>query len=154
MSGEDGFDRDYDEGAAYHDYFSTDELMFNTPFENESLRNKDEILAIRHPDYPDDHLAIAVKFLEKNPVNENKIGMIDFVVLTDRSGANRVYVTGGTGFRSYDQQEMAIDSTGAIWKVTEEALLGTGGRSLKRLPSYRAFWFGWYAAFPHTRLAK
>ena len=36
-------------------------------------------------------------------------------------------------------------------------VLGPGaadGRTLERLHSYRAFWFGWYAAFPHTRLVK
>jgi hypothetical protein len=40
------------------------------------------------------------------------------------------------------------------WKVGEDALNGPGGRTLKRLPAHRAFWFGWYSAFPDTRLVK
>ena len=36
--------------------------------------------------------------------------------------------------------------------------LGTSGflygRVLHRIPAQRAFWFGWYAAFPHTRLVQ
>lgn len=139
---ETGFVRDYDEGAASRDYFSTDKLMFNTPFNNKSLRNKDEILALRHPDHPNDQLAIAVEFLEDNPVYANRVGDIDFVVLTDESGANRVYRTGASKFLAYDQQDEAIDSTGMTWKVIERNLVATDGRTLERLPSYRAFWFG------------
>jgi len=149
-----GFTRDYDEGSAYHDYFSTDDLMFNTPFNNQSLRNKDEILAIRHPDYPNDQLAIAVEFLEENSVYANRVGDINFVVLTDKSGGNRVYVTGGIVFRKYDHETTAVDSSGTSWKVTEKNLIAEDGRTLERLPSFRAFWFGWYAAFPRTRLVK
>jgi len=149
-----GFARDYDEGAAYRDYFSTDDLMFNTPFKNESLRNKDEIVALRHPDYPNDQLAIAAEFLEDNPVYTNRIGDLDLVVLTDQSGANRVYRTDGVRFRTYDQQDEAIDSTGTTWRVTERNLVAADGRALDRLSSFRAFWFGWYAAFPRTRLVK
>lgn len=151
---ETGFVRDYDEGAAYRDYFSTDELMFNTPFNNKSLRNKDEILALRHPDYPNDPLALSVNYLKNNPVHADRIGEIHLVVLTDKSGANRVYRTGGSKFLAYDQQDKAIDSTGTPWRVTERNLVAADGRTLERLPSHRAFWFGWYAAFPHTRLVK
>jgi len=151
---ETGFIRNYDEGAAYRDYFATDDLMFNTPFNNEALHNKDEILALRHPDYPDDQLAIAVEFLEDNPVYVNKIGNMDLIVLTDKSGGNRAYVTAGNVFRIYDQETTAIDSSGSTWKVTEKNLIAEDGRTLERLPSFRAFWFGWYAAFPGTRLVK
>ena len=43
---------------------------------------------------------------------------------------------------------------GGNWKVTESQLDGAGGATLKRLPAHRAFWFGWYAAYPGTRLVK
>ena len=33
-------------------------------------------------------------------------------------------------------------------------LAGPGGAVLRRLPAHRAFWFGWYAAYPATRLVK
>jgi len=38
--------------------------------------------------------------------------------------------------------------------VGEAQLTGPGGETLKRLPAHRAFWFGWYAAYPQTRLVK
>ena len=81
--------RDYDEGAAYRDYFSNDRLMFGVPKLDARLPNKAEVLALR---------------------------------------------TSG--------------------KPAEDGLLGPGGASLKRLPAHRAFWFGWYAAYPATRLVK
>ncbi|MEO1475810.1 MAG: DUF3179 domain-containing (seleno)protein, partial [Pseudomonadota bacterium] len=44
-----GHFRDYGEGVAYNDYFSTDRLMFNTPFRDDRLKNKQEVLALRFP---------------------------------------------------------------------------------------------------------
>ena len=40
------------------------------------------------------------------------------------------------------------------WTMDEHALTAGDGRVLRRLPAQRAFWFGWYAAFPHTRLVR
>ena len=58
-----GHQRNYGEGAAYRDYFATDDLMFEVSRSDRRLRNKDEILAIRIPGAPP--LAIAVKHLLK-----------------------------------------------------------------------------------------
>ena len=55
---------------------------------------------------------------------------------------------------SWDGDARARDGAGQTWQVTEDGLLGPGGAALKRLPAHRAFWFGWYAAYPATRLVK
>ena len=34
----------------------------------------------------------------------------------------------------------------------EEKLTSDDGRVLYRLPAHKAFWFGWYSAYSHTRL--
>ena len=39
-----GHERDYREGAAYRDYFSTDDLMFQVPLTDRRLKNKDEVV--------------------------------------------------------------------------------------------------------------
>ncbi len=57
-----GHRRDYREGAAYREYFATDELMFSVPFSDTRLRNKDEVLALRFGDSAAP-TAIAVRFL-------------------------------------------------------------------------------------------
>jgi hypothetical protein len=48
------------------------------------------------------------------------------------------------------------DSAGGLWTVTEEALVprAAGPKPLPRVTAFRAFWFGWYAQFPDTRLVK
>ncbi|MEZ5354216.1 MAG: DUF3179 domain-containing (seleno)protein [Bryobacteraceae bacterium] len=58
-----GHRRDYSEGAAYRNYFSTDRLMFEVSRHDRRLRNKDELLAIRLPGRTP--LAIAVSRLRK-----------------------------------------------------------------------------------------
>ncbi len=83
-----GYQRDYGEGVAYHDYFATDRLMFIVPRRDERLANKAEVLALRQPD---ETLAIAADFLAAHPVYQVRMGKLNMVVLTDTSGANRVY---------------------------------------------------------------
>jgi len=76
---------------------------------------------------------------------------VRYVVLTDPTGANRVYESGGVTFDKLARAS-ATASDGAEWEVTEDALIGPGGQRLDRLPAHRAFWFGWQAAHPETRL--
>ena len=76
------------------------------------------------------------------------------VVLTDASGANRVYESKALQFASWDNNASARDSSGGTWRVDEAQMSGPYGEKLKRLSAHRAFWFGWYAAFPDTRLIK
>lgn len=149
-----GHQRDYDEGAAYSEYFSNDRLMFGVPKLDARLPNKAEVLALRVSGKAADQLAIAADFLLANRVYHGRIGTRDFVVFTDASGANRVYERANLRFASWDGDAGARDSTGKAWQLTEDKLTGPGGASLRRLPAHRAFWFGWYAAYPATRLVK
>ena len=149
-----GHQRNYDEGNAYNDYFSNDRLMFNTPFNDQRLKNKQEILALRFPASPGQQLAIDTAYLLEHPVYENSIGQQKFVVLTDRTGANRVYDPKGTSFAKYDRDATVVDASGQPWTVNEGWLEARNGDRLERLPYHRAFWFGWRAAFPETKLIK
>ncbi|MEO7855058.1 MAG: DUF3179 domain-containing protein [Rubrivivax sp.] len=150
--------RDYREGAAYREYFASDRLMFNVPHLDDRLPNKAEVLALRFADQagkgPGESLAIAADFLLRNKVHHERLGGQRFVVLTDASGANRVYASGVLRFADWDGKAQARDGDGGVWVVEEGRLLGPGGKQLERLPAHRAFWFGWYAAYPDTRLVK
>ncbi|MEO0443527.1 MAG: DUF3179 domain-containing protein [Pseudomonadota bacterium] len=149
-----GHRRDYGEGIAYQDYFATDQLMFNTPFEDKRLNNKQEVLALRFAGSPMDQLAIDTDFLAKHPLYTGQIGRQAFIVLSDSSGANRVYDPENIDFVAYDQDSQVTDAQGNTWAVTEEQLVSKSGRVLQRLPYHRAFWFGWQAAYPQTQLIQ
>jgi len=155
LSVETGHNRDYDEGVAYSDYFATDRLMFNTPFSDNRLKNKQEILALQFPEYPRGQLAISTDFLAEKPIYEDALGPVKFVVLTDQSGANRVYkLDADIHFSNYDGKDTATDKSGTKWTVFENRLESAEGKKLERLPYHRAFWFGWQAAYPNTKLIK
>jgi len=151
LSPDTGHQRDYSEGAAYREYFATDRLMFTVPKLDARLPNKAEVLALR---FAESALAISADFLRASRVYHDRLGRQEFVVLTDASGANRVYEAAGVRFESWDGAASARDRSGRTWKVGEDGLSGPGGQRLKRLPAHRAFWFGWYAAYPDTRLVK
>ena len=154
LSLETGHQRDYDEGAAYREYFATDQLMFSVPKLDARLPNKAEVLALRSPGHPGEQLAIAAEFLRANRVHHDRLGAQPFVVLTDASGANRVYESRDVKFTGWDGEFRARDRQGRSWTVSEDKLDEPGGQTLKRLPAHRAFWFGWYSAYPGTRLVK
>jgi hypothetical protein len=149
-----GHARDYGEGVAYKDYFATDRLMFNTPFNDTSLKNKQEVLALRFAGAPNQQLAIDTNFLSENPIYADRVGPQKLVVLTDKSGANRVYDPKNITFTTYDGDSLLTDSNGQKWILTEAALTSETGNTIARLPYHRAFWFGWKATFPDTRLVK
>ena len=147
-----GHERDYAEGAAYRDYFATDEVMFTIPAFDSRLKNKAEVFTVLLASHPDRPLAISADFLAANPVHHETIEDTAFVVLTDPSGANRAYASEEVKFTGYDGDRSVRDGEGGKWTMNEHALRAEDGRVLHRIPAQRAFWFGWYAAFPHTRL--
>ncbi|MEZ5535779.1 MAG: DUF3179 domain-containing protein [Thiolinea sp.] len=153
LSLETGYQRNYDEGEAYRDYFATQKLMFAVPETDDRLQNKDEVLALTFPGTAET-LAIDARYLLKHPVYHDRVGAQKLVVLTDSSGANRVYESGNTRFKHYDGQQQVTDDQGQQWAVREDVLSGPDGRQLQRLAARRAFWFGWYAAYNDTRLVK
>ena len=122
--------------------------MFDVPETDSRLLNKDEILAMRSGE---EQLAISTEFLQENTVYHDAIAGTKFVVLTDATGANRVYEAGEVVFESWDQNEVVTDSNGQQWKASASSL-SDGKTTLARLPAHRAFWFGWFAQFPETRL--
>lgn len=155
LSEKTGHIRNYGENVAYQNYFGTNELMFNTPFNDQRLKNKQEVLALRFPAAPKNQLAIDTNFLNKNPLYKNRIGAQKLLILTDRSGANRVYNPKNVNFVSYDRDSTLVDDKGIKWTLTESELIAQNDQPrLGNLPYHRAFWFGWHATYPETRLIK
>jgi hypothetical protein len=148
-----GFERDYREGAAYREYFATDRLMFGVPRLDDRLSNKAEVLGLRFGGREDRAVAIAAELLRRRPLFQAAHGGTPFVVLTDASGANRVYARGARVFARWDGGATLVDEEDRSCAV-EESRLVCGEEELPRLAAHRAFWFGWYAAFPDTELVR
>lgn len=146
-----GHRRDYSEGAAYRAYFSHDKPMYAMPTNDDRLKNKAEVLVMRDDN---EQIAMAADFLAQHPVYHQQLGDQSFVVLTDASGANWVFESKGPKFVSWNQIDTAVDENGKNWHASELNLTNNEGTVLKRLPAHRAFWFGWHAQFPETRLIK
>ncbi len=154
LSLETGHTRNYGEGVAYREYFSTDELMFMVPKQDSRLKNKDEVLGLIFQHAPDTPIAIASTYLRNNPLYMDEVAGERFVVLTDTSGAHRVYEAADITFEKWDQDSTVIDAQETKWKLSEATLKSADGRILYRQPSHNAFWFGWFSAYKHTRLVK
>lgn len=154
LSLETGYSRDYREGAAYRDYYATDDLMFPVPGRDTRLPNKAEVLGIALPGAPRDVLAITIDYLHRHPLLHRTLGSRQLVVLADRGGAMRVYEAGDIRFKHWDREAELLDTSGKRWRMEEGSLLASDGRRLPRLPAQRAFWFGWQAAYPETALLR
>jgi Protein of unknown function (DUF3179) len=128
------------------------------------LKNKDEVLIVRSSDASP--IAISTEFLNRNRVYHVSIGDCEFVVLTDKSGANRVYESGSVRFIDWEKDVLKSDHSSANneekstqWRLTEDALVSItedakDRKTLPRVSAHRAFWFGWYSAYPDTTLIK
>jgi hypothetical protein len=153
-----GFERDYGEGKAYRDYFSTDRLWYDVPRHDDRLKSKDEVLVFRLSSSSEEEIpfAISVRFLKKKRLFQFRERGLEFVVVTSARGASRVYQTSGHSFGELKQRDRLADLHGYEWLVTEEGLVRSGSPSqtLPRIAAQRAFWFGWYAQYPNTRLIK
>jgi hypothetical protein len=162
LSRDTGYDRDYSEGAAYREYFATDELMFEVPERDGRLPNKAEVLTLLlHPAGSDPEtarrpLAVWAEFLKRNPIYHLTFAGQELVIVTSSAGANRVYVAPpGTRFIRQRPEGRLEDAQGRGWLVTEDGLIcEVGGERSPRVPARRAFWFGWYAQFPDTALVR
>ncbi|MGD9935054.1 MAG: DUF3179 domain-containing (seleno)protein, partial [Dehalococcoidia bacterium] len=116
-----GHQRDYAEGAAYRDYFSSDRLMFQVSKTDARLRNKDEVLVMRLSDGAGGTTPIAIdaRFLRAHPVYPFAAGQARYVAITSPSGANRVYRL-VTDMPEQRHGSSVVDSTGRRWRVTED----------------------------------
>jgi hypothetical protein len=154
-----GFPRDYSEGAAYREYFSTDDLMFEVSKKDARLRNKAEVLVLRPGGQTGGvgpPVAIAVDFLANRRVYHVDAAELDLVVITTAAGANRIYSAGSYRFTRVDGEDRVLDVDGRAWIVEEDHLRATfdAGLRLPRVSAHRAFWFGWFAQHPETLLIR
>jgi hypothetical protein len=67
-------------------------------------------------------------------------------------GETRAYERGGHTFRPAGVAGELIDEHGRVWKAGEDGLEGQAGEKLERAGGHLAYWFGWFAFFPETKV--
>ena len=160
--------RDYSAGAAYGDYFVSEETLFPAGHANGRLPAKTQIFALRLNDQPKAY-PLSILFAEKlvhdtvgsQPIllvaNEGNVNVHGYsyeleYISYSAGGAVRAYERGARQFVLSDDPAVLLDEQGERWSMTEEALFGPAGERLERLGGHLAFWFGWSAAHPNTAL--
>jgi hypothetical protein len=165
---ETGYQRPYNPGAAYGDYFAYDQTMFPVWQRSDLLDTKDRIYALRVEGIPK---AYPLDILFEEVVVNDTIGETAIVLIASQGeiivdGYNQrvgeVSYSAGGEVRAYARQDetfspgeevnTVLDSQGHVWQVTEEALVGPNGEIVERVSGHLAYWFGWFSFFPKTLL--
>ncbi|MDP1671263.1 MAG: DUF3179 domain-containing (seleno)protein, partial [Alphaproteobacteria bacterium] len=139
-----GHRRDYSGGAPYGDYFASPDLMFPTRTDEKKLKQKDLVFALRSSVV---EKAWPLAMFDGGAVINDTAGILELVLIGDSATQTvRAYRSEGRPFTkaAAPDQVMLNDET---WRVTEEALVAPGGKTLPRLPGHVAYWFAWSGYF-------
>ncbi|MCB8977496.1 MAG: DUF3179 domain-containing protein [Ardenticatenaceae bacterium] len=169
-----GYNRIYLPGAAYGDYFASDErlfrdgLMFPVWQQSDRLFNKDHVYALRLDETPKAYAVtdLLAEQVVNDVVGETAVALIAAGEIVEVNGTSQrtgpVTYTSGAEIRAFARGEhtfapssddfVVLDENGRPWQVTEEALIGPDGATLARINGHLAYWFGWYAFYPKTEL--
>jgi len=132
--------------------------MFDVPTLDDRLNNKDEVLVLRVADASGvrQPMAIATDYLNNHRLHHLEYTGRQFVVVTSRGSANRVYDASEVRFTSQFDDDRVVDEDGEVWRVEEAALVAVSDSTRRRArqAAHRAFWFGWYAQYPETILIR
>jgi len=148
---ETGFQRNYAEGAAYAEYFASDETMFPVAWRDKRLKAKDWIYGIiiggTSKAYP-------LRALRNMPIAHDRVANEEIVLISDAKRLSaRAYETKGHRFVAKKENGNLIDNGDDEWLIEEEKLVRIADhKELFRLPGHLAYWFGWYAFFPSTEV--
>lgn len=144
--------------ATYFDYFNSPDTMFPVWLRDDRLEAKDIVLGLKIDDMAK---AYPVRVLQMERVVNDALGDVNVVVLASEiSPASKVYERAEREFSRVDGDNSTgvpmtvVDESGAVWNVTEDALVNVSdpSQTLRRIPTHMSFWFGWYAFYPDTLL--
>ena len=134
-----GFQRDYRPGMPYGEYFASPELMFPVVVRDRRLDPKDRIYVLRDGE---NEMAWALSLFTGGTVIHDRVGPRDVVLIGNAEFETvRAYESGGRTFNVVTDDPAHVESDGALWSISEDALTGPGGETLARLPGHMAYWF-------------
>lgn len=158
----------YIAGARFGEYYSSTELQFPLPEKSGKLILKEWVYGLKVGDAAK---AYPAKTLAEEKVVNDSVGGTNVVLVAPHGtlvakgrhpllgvfdyslGAEvRAYKREDVTFKAGESDYTLVDGDGGEWKVTEEALIGPGGKRAPRLPGQLAYWFAWYAFHPDTEV--
>lgn len=154
-----GFNRDYTNGAAYADYFNDPGFLMFPVWQQDTTQqeNKEIVFTLLLNDTPK---AYPLDVIIPESVTNDTLAGTDLVIISRQTPERDFFEPGGAAVRAYERGDHVfspgetplevIDENGAVWQVTEEALVGPDGEQLPRLGGHLAYWFGWYGFYPDT----
>ena len=165
-----GYERPYELGAAYGDYFSYEATMFPVWQRSDDLPAKSRVYALYLDGVPK---AYSLDRLVEDQVVNDTLGETPIVLVAQREtvevegynqragvvaydsgGEVRVFDRGEHSFSPGQQPGTLLDEHGKSWQVSEEKLVGPDGETAARVSGHLAYWFGWFAFFPNTLIFK
>ena len=146
-----------DPGAIYYEYFNTPETMFPVPRRNDALEAKQVVLGLR---VGQASKAYTVETVQAARVINDAVGGSAVVIIgSATSEGARVYERGTHTFTldpaasgKPELPRTLVDDRSDRWRVDEAALISAEGEQLARIPTYMAFWHGWFTFYPDTEV--
>jgi hypothetical protein len=143
-----GFSRDYGPDVAYHDYFNSKDLLFPAPVKDRRLQPKDIVFGLRAAAGTK---AWPLSAFAGGKLIQDKVGVVDVVLIGNAEQRTvRAYESKGRKF-TVSAPDLLRAADG-YWRVTEDALVHSDGRTLARLPGHLAYWFAWSGYFENAAL--
>ena len=137
-----GHVRDYTPGAPYSHYFNSPDLMFPARADEKTRPIKDYVFGIRTAGGAK---AWPVEDFRSHPVINDAVGLANVVLIGNAATRTvRAYLRGDMTFEQNSSRDQLI-ANGESWNVTEDSLVGPGGKKLPRVAGHVAFWFAWSA---------
>lgn len=147
-----GYERDYTPGRPYGDYFASPDTMFPVAPRDQRLPPKAYVFAIRHKAQAK---AYPLMVLGKAGVINDTFAETPLTIIADvKTRTARAYERRNYRFAPGRTPTTVIEkNSGDVWQVREDSLVNAaGGEQLPRLGGHLAYWFGWYAFYPHTQV--
>lgn len=144
-----GFSRDYASNAGpYGDYIKSKDLLFPVAAKDRKLQPKDVVFGIRTGGGAK---AWPLSAFAGGKVIHDRVGQTDVVLIGNAEQQSvRAYESKGHKF-TMSAADLLRASDG-YWRVTEDALVHSDGKTLARLPGHLAYWFAWSGYFESAAL--
>lgn len=143
-----GFSRDYGPGVAYRDYFASKDLLFPATVKDHRLKQKDLVFGVR---VAGGTKAWPLAAFGSGKVIQDRVGQVD-VVLVGNAEQETVRAYESKGHKFTLSAPDLLRASDGYWRVTEDALVHSDGKTLPRLPGHLAYWFAWSGYFENAVL--